>query len=90
MPQGGTLTLTASYVESRHAVHLTVSDTGTGISEKDLPHIFEPFYTTKDEGYGVGLGLSTLYGILQDHQGSVQVESEPGKGASFTLSLPVP
>lgn len=90
MPEGGTLTLTASYVESRHAVHLTVSDTGTGISEKDMPHIFEPFYTTKDEGYGVGLGLSTLYGILQDHQGSVQVESKPGKGTSFTLSLPVP
>ena len=90
MPDGGTLTLSASRAETSQTVRLTVSDTGTGIAEQDMPHIFEPFYTTKDEGYGVGLGLSTLYGILQDHQGSVQVESEPGKGTSFTLHLPVP
>jgi two-component system, NtrC family, sensor kinase len=88
MPDGGTLTLAASTAENSRDIRLTVTDTGTGIAEKDLPHIFEPFYTTKDEGYGVGLGLSTLYGILQDHQGSVQVESEPGKGTSFILCLP--
>jgi two-component system NtrC family sensor kinase len=89
MPDGGTLTLAASHSETSRDVRLTVTDTGTGIAEKDLPHIFEPFYTTKDEGYGVGLGLSTLYGILQDHHGSVQVESKPGKGTSFALHLPV-
>jgi PAS domain S-box-containing protein len=89
MPDGGTLTLAVSHTGASQEVHLTVTDTGTGIDPKDLPHIFEPFYTTKDEGYGVGLGLSTLYGILQDHQGSVQVESEPGKGTTFTLRLPV-
>jgi two-component system, NtrC family, sensor kinase len=89
MPNGGTLTLAASHAPASQDVSLTVSDTGTGIAEKDLPHIFEPFYTTKDEGYGVGLGLSTLYGILQDHHGSVQVESERGKGTSFVLHLPV-
>ena len=89
MPDGGTLTLAASHTKTSRDIYLTVTDTGTGIAEKDLPHIFEPFYTTKDEGYGVGLGLSTLYGILQDHQGSVQVKSEPGKGTSFTLCLPL-
>ena len=89
MPDGGTLTLAASHTETSRDIFLTVTDTGTGIAEKDLPHIFEPFYTTKDEGYGVGLGLSTLYGILQDHQGNVQVKSEPGKGTSFTLCLPI-
>lgn len=89
MPDGGTLTLATSHTPTSQDVCLTISDTGTGIAKKDLPHIFEPFYTTKDEGYGVGLGLSTLYGILQDHHGSVQVESEPGKGTSFALHLPV-
>ena len=60
-----------------------------GISEADLPYIFEPFYTTKQEGYGVGLGLSTVYGIMERHQGSVRVDSRPGKGSTFTLQLPV-
>ena len=88
MPQGGTLTLSAAPCQASSDVCLSVTDTGTGIPEKDLPHIFEPFYTTKDEGYGVGLGLSTVYGIIQNHQGSVQVESRLGKGTSFVLRLP--
>ena len=58
--------------------------------EKDmLDQIFEPFYTTKNEGYGVGLGLSTVYGIMERHHGSVQVESRVGKGTTFTLNLPI-
>jgi len=68
---------------------LEVVDTGTGIPSESLDHIFEPFYTTKSEGYGVGLGLSTVYGIMERHHGSVQVESQVGKGTTFTLKLPV-
>jgi signal transduction histidine kinase len=90
MPDGGTLTLSASRCASSSDICLRVTDTGSGIAEKDLPHIFEPFFTTKDEGYGVGLGLSTVYGIIQNHQGSVQVESEQGKGTTFCLRLPIP
>jgi signal transduction histidine kinase len=88
MPQGGTLTLSAAPCQASSDVCLMVTDTGIGIPEKDLPHIFEPFYTTKDEGYGVGLGLSTVYGIIQNHQGSVRVESSLGKGTTFVLRLP--
>jgi PAS domain S-box-containing protein len=88
MPEGGTLTLSASRQESGPGVCLKVADTGTGIAEKDLPHIFEPFYTTKDEGYGVGLGLSTVYGIIQNHHGHVQVDSQKDRGTTFTLCLP--
>ncbi|MBL0715575.1 MAG: PAS domain S-box protein [Desulfosarcina sp.] len=89
MPDGGALTLSTSHCKTSPEICLTIRDTGSGIAEKDKPHIFEPFYTTKDEGYGVGLGLSTLYGIIQDHHGSVQVESEPGEGTTFILRFPV-
>jgi PAS domain S-box-containing protein len=89
MPAGGLLTLSAARCPSAAEVCLQVADTGTGIEEKNLPHIFEPFFTTKDEGYGVGLGLSTVYGILQNHEGRVEVASEPGRGTTFTLHLPV-
>jgi two-component system, NtrC family, sensor kinase len=88
MPQGGTLTLSAAVCPASGEICLGVTDTGSGIPEKDLPHIFEPFYTTKDEGYGVGLGLSTVYGIIQNHQGRVEVESRLGKGTTFVLHLP--
>ena len=70
-------------------VTITVKDSGPGIDQADLPHIFEPFVTTKNEGYGVGLGLSTVYGIMERHGGSIDVASRPGEGATFTLKLPV-
>ena len=89
MPDGGKLEIRADAVSSGHAVRVLVKDTGTGIATGDLPHIFEPFYTTKKEGYGVGLGLSTVYGIIEKHGGTVQVESEAGKGTTFILQLPV-
>ena len=88
MPEGGTLTLEGRFDRPASLVLVTVTDTGTGISEGDLPYIFEPFYTTKQEGYGVGLGLSTVYGIMERHKGSVEVKSMPGKGSTFTLKLP--
>ena len=69
-------------------VHIRVADTGTGIASTDLPYIFEPFFTTKKDGHGVGLGLSTVYGIIEHHKGTITVESEPGQGTCFTIKLP--
>ncbi len=89
MPGGGILEISAGADLSQKEVFIQVKDSGPGISPSDLPHIFEPFYTTKNEGYGVGLGLSTVYGIMERHHGSVQVESQVGKGTTFTLKLPV-
>jgi len=89
MPDGGTLNLEGRYDGQKGWVIIIVKDSGSGIAAEDLPHVFEPFYTTKQEGYGVGLGLSTVYGIMQDHNGTVNVESRPGQGAVFMLQLPV-
>jgi PAS domain S-box-containing protein len=71
----------------RYAV-VTVADTGRGIPPEALSHLFEPFYTTKPAGHGTGLGLSTVYGIVRQHGGFVEVESEPGRGAAFRVHLP--
>ncbi len=90
MPQGGTLDLNAQADTDSGGVIVAVKDTGTGISEDDQDHIFEPFFTTKEEGYGVGLGLSTVYGILESHNGTITVESAPGKDTTFLLKLPSP
>ncbi|MBI5590374.1 MAG: response regulator [Deltaproteobacteria bacterium] len=89
MPDGGTLDISAGEDLSKKEIFIQVKDSGPGIAPSDLPHIFEPFYTTKNEGYGVGLGLSTVYGIMERHHGSVQVESQIGKGTTFFLKLPV-
>ena len=88
MMDGGTLTLSGGQDRELKTVWMTVTDTGYGIDPEDLPRIFEPFYTTKKEGKGVGLGLSMVYGIIREHEGSVEVESEPGKGTLFKLTLP--
>jgi len=89
MPGGGKLEIAAESGQPEGFVTISVKDTGSGISEKDLPHIFEPFYTTKKNGYGVGLGLSTVYGIMERHRGGVEVKSRPGGGAVFMLRLPL-
>jgi signal transduction histidine kinase len=68
---------------------ITVEDTGPGIAADALPHIFEPFFTTKGVGEGTGLGLSVSYGIVRDHSGSIEVDSAPGRGARFTVLLPL-
>jgi signal transduction histidine kinase len=89
MPNGGTLTVTANRdKEAKAFLEVAISDTGCGISEKDMENIFEPFFTTKEEGKGVGLGLSVVYGIIAKHHGTIAVESEPGKGSTFTIRLP--
>jgi PAS domain S-box-containing protein len=101
MPDGGRLTIETSEVELDELHHrgnkllpagryvmLAVSDVGVGIPKDQQARIFEPFYTTKPAGEGTGLGLSTVYGIVQQNGGSVLVYSEPGHGATFKVYLP--
>jgi PAS domain S-box-containing protein len=101
MPKGGRLIITISS-ETMHGgvltgfsqpghdtfVCLSVIDTGCGIPRENLPRIFEPFFTTKAMGKGTGLGLATVYGIIKQHQGWIDVESEPGQGATFKVFIP--
>ena len=87
MPKGGTLTLSTRNARERSVV-IKVADTGVGIPKECFSHIFEPFYTTKKTGYGVGLGLSVVYGIIRDHKGSIKVDSAVGQGTVFTVRLP--
>jgi len=88
MPHGGELSISAFYDREHGYATIRVKDTGTGINPCDLKQIQEPFFTTKDEGYGVGLGLSIVFGIMERHSGYVDVESTPGVGTCFTLRIP--
>jgi len=72
-----------------YGVRLVIADTGWGIPKEHLDHIFEPFFTTKEAGKGVGLGLAVVYGIVNAHHGRIDVQSEPGRGTTFTVRLPV-
>ncbi len=86
MPQGGILTLAAE--EHNEIVEISVRDTGTGMNEDVRLRIFDPFFTTKDKS-GMGLGLAVSYGIIRRHEGTVEVESEVGRGTNIRLQLPV-
>ena len=101
MPEGGSLILSLSSMNIKNGdnspipepldgewVVLEIADTGTGIKYEILPHIFEPFFTTKEVGKGTGLGLSQVYGIIKQHDGHVELKTEPGKGCSFKIYLP--
>jgi two-component system NtrC family sensor kinase len=83
----GTLTI-SSRLSSSGLLKISIADTGKGIDKAYLPHIFEPFFTTKDPGQGTGLGLSITYGIIQKHSGFIDVVSEPGRGTTFTITMP--
>lgn len=85
MPQGGTLFVGTAKRGER--IEVVVTDTGAGITAEDLGRVFTPFFTTKD--HGTGLGLATSYALVERHGGTLRVESVPGAGASFTLSLPL-
>jgi two-component system NtrC family sensor kinase len=71
------------------AVELVVADNGEGIAQEHLTKIFDPFFTTKADGKGVGLGLAVLYGIVQAHDGEVEVTSKQGEGTTFVVTLPL-
>ncbi len=101
MPDGGTLTIeTQAFSLGAEAgkrfpgampgpyVKIRVSDTGEGIPQENLARIFDPFFTTKEQGKGTGLGLATVFGIVKQHAGFIAVESEPGKGTSFSILFP--
>lgn len=84
----GSVRLSTALVDSAH-IEVRVADTGPGIPEEIRAKIFEPFFTTKAAGKGTGLGLSVSYGIIRDHKGNIRVESEPGVGTTFIITLPV-
>ena len=86
MPDGGVLKIGSRTHGDR--VLVEVSDTGVGIPRENITKIFEPFFTTKEIGKGTGLGLAVCYGILTEHDGSLDVQSTPGVGTTFTISLP--
>jgi PAS domain S-box-containing protein len=87
MPQGGKLTLRTSV--SNGQLKIEVQDTGCGISPENMRKLFTPFFTTKHEVKGVGLGLAISYGIIQRHHGRIEVESKKGEGTTFTIYLPL-
>ena len=87
--KGGSLTIATGSSPDQSSIIISFQDTGMGISPEIQSKVFDPFFTTKAVGKGTGLGLSTSYGIIQSHHGNIEVESEMGKGAIFTIILPV-
>jgi two-component system NtrC family sensor kinase len=89
MNGSGILSLSTRSSVDKDFINITISDSGQGISEKNLSKIFDPFFTTKDVGHGTGLGLAISYGIIKAHKGSITVKSEVDKGTTFTVRIPV-
>jgi signal transduction histidine kinase len=87
MPDGGALDVRTAIVDGR--IEIVVTDSGAGISREHIKKIYDPFFTTKTAGKGTGLGLSVSYGIVQEHGGSISVESNVGRGTSFRLDFPL-
>ncbi|MBW2604931.1 MAG: HAMP domain-containing histidine kinase, partial [Deltaproteobacteria bacterium] len=88
MKDGGEITIKAKNEYDREGFSFQVIDTGEGIPEKIISKVFDPFFTTKEVGKGSGLGLSIIYGIMEQHSGNISVSSEVGKGTTFTCFLP--
>ncbi len=89
MEKRGTITLETRHLADKNEVEITISDTGKGMSDDVKRRLFEPFFTTKPVGEGTGLGLSISYGIIEEHKGRIEVESEQGKGSTFRIFLPI-
>jgi two-component system, NtrC family, sensor kinase len=87
MPHGGKLEI--SVASDDQAAIVTFRDSGVGISQSNLSKIYDPFFTTKQIGQGTGLGLAVSFGIIQDHGGHIRVESQPGQGTVFYISIPL-
>jgi two-component system NtrC family sensor kinase len=87
MPDGGELAVVSGFDRQYQEVWISFADTGEGISAGDMPRLFEPLYSTKPQGTGLGLAVS--YGIIERHKGRIEVQSEVGVGSTFTVFLPV-
>ena len=88
LQRGGVITV-STWQEGDDRVAIAIKDSGVGIQPSEMELIFQPFYTTKLEIKGTGLGLSVCHGIINNHQGEIRVESQPGVGATFTVFLPI-
>ena len=87
--KNGTITVVTAVDADGQSVMITFKDDGPGIEPDIMDKIFDPFFTTKPTGQGTGLGLSVSYGIIEDHQGDIQVSSEVGRGTEFRIRLPM-
>jgi len=85
MPDGGTLTISARPIDDK--VELRIADTGQGLTPEECERLFTPYYTTKQ--HGTGLGLAIAQSVVSDHHGKITVESEPGRGSTFRIELPL-
>lgn len=89
MEGNGVLSMQTSLLHHKGRVRIQISDSGPGIPKEALPHVFEPFYTTKEEGKGTGLGLSLAYNIVENHDGRIVARNNPDQGVTFTIDLPI-
>ena len=89
MPEGGDLDISTDFDPEGDGIVIRFRDTGCGIKKENIEKVFDPFFTTKETGKGTGLGLSVTYGIIKRHNGTIQIESEMGKGTEFVIHLPI-
>ena len=83
----GTIKVYTGYDDDN--IYIKIIDNGTGIAPRDIPHVFEPFFSAKEKVSGIGMGLAIVHGIVQSHKGKVEVQSELGKGTTLSILLPL-